>query len=363
MDLKYKPDWDETRTRLTAWWQGEIVDRCVIGVTAPRAGVPGEPEVPMPARVEDRWLDHAYLRAANERRMRRTFYGGEAFPVWNAGYPGWDFIPSYLGAQITLKEDTGWLDPLIPDGALTDHDFRRLVILPDSRWWRTALDMLCFAVDEAAGKSLPGILAFGGCGDTLAGLRGTRQLLYDLKDCPDYVRAFDQYLMRQWIEVYRVFYSIIHAGCEGSTCWFNLWSPGRFYPAQNDFSYMISPRMFRDIFLPSLEMQTEFLDHTLYHVDGIGAFAHVDALCDLPRLQALQILPGAGKPSPLYYLDVLRKVQARGRNLHITLPAGEVPLALELLSSRGLYIETWCASEDEARALLKTVAKLTKERP
>ena len=361
MTLQYKPDWEEAKTRLRAWWAGEIVDRCVIGVTAPKAGVTAEPPPMLPERLEDRWLDHAYLHVANEYRMRHTFYGGEAFPVWNAGYPGWDFIPSYLGARITLKEDTGWVDSLIDDGELTDHDYRDLVIRPDSHWWQTALAMLRYAVEEARGKSLPGILAFGGCGDTLAALRSSNRLLFDVLDCPDYVREFELYLMRQWMDVYETFHGIVREGCEGSTCWFNVWSPGKFYPTHNDFSYMISPKMFRGIFLPVIEMQTQYLDHTIHHVDGIGAFAHVDALCDLPRLNGLQILPGAGKPSPLHYLDVLKKVQARGKNLHISIPADEVPLALELLSSKGLYIETWCATEAKARALLATATKMTHE--
>jgi hypothetical protein len=35
---------------------------------------------------------------------------------------------------------------------------------------------------------------------------------------------------------------------------------------QNDFSYNIGPGMFRDIFLPIIRRQTEFLDHSVYHV-------------------------------------------------------------------------------------------------
>ena len=41
--------------------------------------------------------------------------------------------------------------------------------------------------------------------------------------------------------------------------------------------------MVRDIFLTAIERQTRFLDHTIYHVDGIGSFAHVPALCELPE--------------------------------------------------------------------------------
>lgn len=312
--------------------------------------------------MEDRWLDLDYLAALNDYQMGHTFYGAEACPTWSGGYPGWASIPCFLGAPITLKEDTGWMEPIIGHGALTDHDYRALCIDPQNRWWRRWQEMLCFSVEQSRGKSIPTIGAFGGSGDTLAALRGAFPLLTDLCDCPDYVREFDQYLMRQWIEVYQDFYEIVHEAAEGSTCWFPLWSPGRFYAAQNDFAYMISPRMFGEIFLPSIEMQTEFLTHTVYHVDGIGNFAHVDALLEVPHLAALQILPGESKPSPLQYLDVLKKVQAAHKNLHITIAPNEVETALEELSLPGLFIRTACDSEEEARLLIKKVEKWSAKR-
>jgi len=164
-----------------------------------------------------------------------------------------------------------------------------------------------------------------------------------------------------WFDVYDTFYEIIREASDGgSTSWFGLWAPGKFYPAQNDFSYMISPKMFREVFMPVIQRQTEFLDYSVYHVDGIGAFVHVPALCELPRLQAIQILPGAGKPSPLYYFDVLKTVQAAGKNLHISIPISEVEMALEMLSAKGLFIETWASNEIEALELLKKTEKWSK---
>ena len=108
--------------------------------------------------------------------------------------------------------------------------------------------------------------------------------------------------------------------------------------------------------------QTEFLDYTVYHVDGIEAFKHVDALCELPRLQAIQILPGAGKPSPLHYMDTLKQVQAAGKNLHISIAAEEVQYALIHLSARGLFIDTSAPSEDEARDLLRMAERWSVDR-
>jgi len=120
--------------------------------------------------------------------------------------------------------------------------------------------------------------------------------------------------------------------------------------------------MFRDLFLPAIERQIGFLDYSIYHVDGVEAFRHVDVLCGLPQLQAIQILPGAGKPSPLYYMEVLKKVQNAGKNLHISISPEEVKPALDQLSARGLYISTWCGTESEARQLLANAERWSVDR-
>jgi hypothetical protein len=183
-------------------------------------------------------------------------------------------------------------------------------------------------------------------------------------DCPDYVREFDLYLMKLWMEVHDTFYQITRESAEGSTTWpgVNIWSPGRTYFSMCDFSYMISPKMFIDIFLPAIEMQVNYLDHSMYHLDGVGAFAHVDAICGLSKLNGIQVIPGDGKPSALHYMDVLKKIQRAGKNLQIILPPEEVETALQNLSSKGLLITTRCKTEEDARDLLKKAGKLSKVR-
>lgn len=349
MSLLYKPDWDGAKQRYLAWWAGEATGRCAIAVRAPRADADDRP-APAPRGPIARWTDLDYIRRANEHRHSHTFYGGEAVPTWHGGYPGNKSITAFLGCPVTLGPDTGWCEPILTE---PEPDVRRLKLQKDGPHWQFTVELLKTGARESAGKSIPSIGAFGGSGDTLSGLRGNHQLLLDMMDRPDWVRDADIFLMQVWVEVYNAFHEIIREAAEGSTCWFDLWSPGKFYASQNDFSYMISPKMFRDIFLPTIRMQTEFLDHSVYHVDGIGAFAHVDALSELPDLQALQILPGAGKPSPLHYMDVLKKVQSKGKNLHISISPTEVETALCELSARGLFIDTGCNSEEEARQLLK----------
>jgi len=359
LSLLYKDDWAEAQERYKAWWAHEYFGRCALWVTARRRHAPPTPAPEPPADSAALWTDLEYWARRMEWEHRRTFYGGEAFPIWHFGYPGREGIGAFLGCAVTLGPTTGWVDPILVGDGL---DVSRLRIDPDNYWWRFTLRALEFGAEACRGESILTTGAFGGCGDTLAWLRGTERLLYDVTDRPKAVRAAELALVNLWVDVYRRFHAITGRAGEGSAGWFSLWSPGRFYATQNDFAYMIGPRMFRDLFLPALEKQLQFLDHAVHHVDGVDNFVHVDALCELPRLQAIQILPGAGKPSPLHYLDVLRKVQAAGKNLHITIPAHEVGEALELLSARGLFIETSCETEEEARALLADAERWSRDR-
>src|SRR6266545_6397608 len=108
MELLYKPDWEETKQRLTAWWNHEDIGRCAIAVTAERSGIRKDEAPPsLPEKKENWWIDLDYLRAFHEYRMKRTFYGGEAIPAWNTG-DGWIEIAGFLGCPIELKEETGW---------------------------------------------------------------------------------------------------------------------------------------------------------------------------------------------------------------------------------------------------------------
>lgn len=359
MSLLYKEDWDDTKERYRTWWAHEYFGRCALAVTGRRRDAPNEPQPVPPADPEVLWTDLDYWARRREWDFRRTFYGGEAFPVWDCGYPGREGLGTFLGCPITLAPTTGWADPILTG---EDFDVTGLKIDPENRWWKFTLSALEFAAKESEGKAIPSIGAFGGCGDTLAWLRGSERLLYDVMDRPERVRSADQWLMDLWIEVYERFHAIIREAAEGSTCWFELWSPGKFYSTHCDFAYMLSPKMFRDLFLPTIEKQLRFLDHAVHHADGVGHFAHVDALCELPRLQAIQILPGAGKPSPLHYLDVLKKVQAARKNLWIRLDPEEIRGALGELSARGLFIETQCETEEEARALLRNAEKWSRDR-
>ena len=185
MGLLYKEDWEETKERLKAWWAHENFGRCGLSVTAPRANPPPVAEPKMPPTPEERWTDLDYISALSDYYNSRTFFGGEAFPVWDGGYPGNKRLAVFLGCPIKLRFDTGWLDPILMGETI---DYRSLRLDENNPYWQFTLQWLRRGAREAEGKFIPAVGSFGGCGDTLAALRGTERLLYDLVERPDEVR-------------------------------------------------------------------------------------------------------------------------------------------------------------------------------
>ena len=361
--IKYKSDFIEMTERWKKWWNREDIGRCAISIKANKPVKEGDAPPPLPEKVEDRWLNFEYLKEKVDYVHRNTEYIGEAFPIWCGGHPGHEFLPAYYGCETLFGEDTGWTMPIIEKGNLSDYDPSDIKISSENKWWKFSQKYRNFINECTEGKSLPMLPAMGATGDTLAAMRSTEKLLYDVIDEPEAVKRFEDKLMDDWIKNFEHFYNMHkERNYGGTTEWLSLWAPGKMYVTQNDFSYMISTKMYERIFLDALLKQIDYLDYPFYHVDGVEAFRHVDLLCSIKKLKGLQILPGAGKPSPLHYMDILKKVQAAGKNLHISLLASEVKYALENLSSKGLFIEVYLVAPrlEEGYDILKLAEKYSR---
>lgn len=106
----YREDWDECKNRFEAFWQGEIIDRCCIAVTAPRSK-------PMDSKTEQReakdlvekWMSFKYRKNELLYEFHTTFYGGEAFPMFRR-HLGAGGMSACIGFSFLLAEDTVWFD-------------------------------------------------------------------------------------------------------------------------------------------------------------------------------------------------------------------------------------------------------------
>jgi hypothetical protein len=131
---------------------------------------------------------------------------------------------------------------------------------------------------------------------------------------------------------------------------------------QSDFSCLISKAHFDDYLLPFIEEQTRWVDRTIYHLDGPGAVKHLESLLDLPELDGIQWVQGAGAPPATHWISLYRRIQERGKLVYAFCEPGEVETLLTELRREGLMLVTECASEEDGRRLLEGASRWSARR-
>jgi 5-methyltetrahydrofolate--homocysteine methyltransferase len=350
-----KEGWEKARERFAAWWAGESADRPVIQLYA---GVER-------AMRESGWNAWHFVRhldnpertaAAFEEYCRLVYFGAEAYPdlLINFG-PG--VMAAFIGAEPQIREDTVWFET--PMG--WDEIDEKVVFDPENIWWKRVRGAAEAAVARSDGNFFVGMTDLGGNLDLAASLRGAQNLLFDMLDWPERVLELLKTINALWFRYYEEFDGVIRRRLEGTSSWMNIWCPGRWYPLQCDFSAMLSPEMFERFAGPFLQEQCRWLDHSIYHWDGPGQLPHLEILLDIPELDGIQWTPGAGNPevgSPKWF-PLYQRIQQRGKRVVLL---GVAPDAIEgilrELSPKGLLISATCASEAEARELMRKVERL-----
>lgn len=349
MELAYRQDWPEAAERLGRWWQGEFLGRPMMQVTAPRVGV--EPRrVPQAPNLWEHWTNPQYVVPRYEESMRRTAFFGEACPQTYINM-GPVSAAGYLGCTPRVMPTTVWQEPCVENWATYAPQIHR-----ESPWWRHTYELALSLGEAAAGKWFVCEIGLADAGDTLSYLRGAERLLVDLMERPrdEMMRVRDRLVELLW-EVHAEFTQVLSRWMEGTSSWLGVWSPKQTVTLQCDVSCMVSPAMFDEFFAPAVAAQCLQADHVIYHLDGAGALQHVDTLLALPRLHAIQWVPGAGEEGPAHpkWRPLLRRIIKAGKRVHVSVAPQEVQDLLADLPADGLAIATGCRSEEEARELLR----------
>jgi hypothetical protein len=355
----FPADWPVIRRRYEAWWAGELLNRPLICVTAPRFAEPADDPDPAPLDETDLldWFTNpARVLPRLERQVARTYYAGDAFPVV---FPISTSLPAieaaYLGTpyRIVPVANSGWSSPLIHDWSACPA----LEVDPDNFWWRATQRLLEAGARQAGARYAVGIPDLQGGGQIVAELRGSQQLAFDLYDDPEPVKRAIEAVNVAWWYYYRACFEIIHRYSEGWVDWLGVWSEVPAVTVECDFSGMISPHMFEEFFVSALRQQTEWVERSIYHLDGPGAICQLDLLLALPRLNGIQWVPGAGQAPMSEWISLLRRIQDGGKLLELTCESWEVMRLFEALEPQGVLIHTRCNSPADANALVAEVER------
>jgi len=325
-------DWRRIERDWTAWWDGQT-DRPMVLVSCqdrPPQGNHFVTDYPADATVDQ-------ILRLEEADLAATRWFGDAFPKWWANFgPG--ILAGFLGCRVETAKGTVWFEPE-GEPALDQIGTQ---LSPANPWWQRVDAITRAAAERWAGRVAVGYTDLGGNLDVIASLRGSEALAIDLLEQPDAVEELARRVTRAWLEVYDHLDSVIRPAGVGATPWASIWSPKRCYMLQGDFAYMISPAHFDRFVVPDLVTCCGAMDHSFYHLDGVGQLPHVDSLLAIDALRGIQWIPGSGHPEPEAWLDLLARIRDSGKRVQLYVSQEGARTIVRELGGRGfaLHINT-----------------------
>ena len=332
-------------------------DRPLLNITAPKKGrkklIGSEHK-----NLKERWTDTEFIIQNGNLQMQNTYYAGEAFPMlWPNLGP--DVFAALYGTEMIFGENTAWAVPFLSEKEAEQEP--KFIFNRNGEYYRKLIEMTQAITEDAKDKYIAGITDLHPGADGLVSMRGPENLCYDTIDHPEFIQKGTLELFKGFKEICDELYAITTKYQRGSANWSGIWHPGKWYVTSCDFCCMISEDMFEDLVAPELELELDYLEANIYHMDGPGAIKHLDRLLKMEKLQGIQWVPGAGQPSASYWLPMLKKIQDSGRMIQVNVELGELETMLRNLRPEGVFYNLSCRDAEEAEEVLKFAEKVRYE--
>lgn len=350
-----KPDFEKTFRRVSAFWECAVLDRPPVDIQFAKPDAK-----PVPARKyetwDGMWLDVDFRAEQQAARLESTVFLGDALPV---AYPnlGPEIYSAWCGCEYHFTETTAWSEPCVLDW---ERDIGRARLDMDHPLFKLLERYTKNLLELGRGRFLTGLTDFHPGGDHIAALRDPQSLAVDMLENEGHVRSELVRSQVEYFSAYDHFYAMIRAGGSLACSWMgSLVGSGKFYIPSNDFSCMVSKKMFDDVFLEGIAAECRFYDQSVYHLDGPGALRHLDSLLEIRELNAVQWVCGAGNEGFARWADVYRKIQRAGKGIILYPTLEELPMVFETLRPEGVYFASVGGAGDEetAKEVLKRIEK------
>ena len=346
MEFLYKPDYDRTLARFEAFWHREIIDRPPVTLALPKEGAPA----PRPQRayqnLKERWLDIDGRIEEMEAGLERTDFLYDSLPIlWPNLGP--EIFSAWCGCGYRYGETTTWSEPAILDW---EEDYGKTRLDMNHPLFRKMVEFTRKLLARGQGKYIVGLTDFHPGGDHLAALRDPQNLALDMVENPEWV---EKALLRsgpEFFAAYGVFYQMIHEAGMPATSWTPVIHDGTFYIPSNDFSCMISREMYDRMFLPGIRQECAFYERSIYHLDGPGALRHLDSLLEIPELDAVQWVCGAGNEGYHRWVGVYQRIQRAGKGIQMMCDISELGQVFETLRPEGVWFSSISGIHDRETA-------------
>jgi hypothetical protein len=309
-----------------------------------------------PDGIEDRWFDVDYRVREALSLAQSTYYVGDSVPVAYAHF-GPANLSGLVGAKYILADETIFfgLEPFIEDW----EDLPELRIEREGRLYeairRTTLEL----AREANGRFIVGISDIGSNLDILTCLRTRENALIDMISEPERVKDVFQTIFGLWKE----FYEENRGWVTGYSPYMSAPSPvvfdGKWCKVESESAVMISLGMFEEFVLPALQLQVDYLDRSMFNLDGYDYMRLLPGALELKGLHSIAWSPNAkadsvtGAPVKNFLteesVNVCKAVQASGKKLALqNIAPSQVGEIFEHISPDGVFMTVRCRGMKEA---------------
>lgn len=353
MPIERIDDWEMRIKRQEAFWECEIIDRPVVHMTVNKTNS----AYPFPkndfSSHRERWMDIDYMVAEKLHHVMNTKYLGDALPLVFPNL-GPEVFSAYFGTEMEYSETTSWSIPNLEDWSELD----KIKFSADNFYWKKTLEMTDALLEAGKGKFYTGYTDLHPGGDAIVAFRDPMNLNIDMIEHVDEIKSLLKYVDDVFIDVFNFWADKLQSAGQAVGSWAQVTTSKRSHIPSNDFSCMISNKMFEDVFLSGITRECDETEASLYHLDGPGALQHLDSLLSIKSLNAIQWTFGAGNGVASDWLDIYQRCQKAGKGIQVYANADELDTLIDNLRPEGMWLKvSGVKDEEEANAILKKVGK------
>jgi hypothetical protein len=331
--------------KITNWWNfGDQKNPCIIASMLKKNST-----VPDTEDMKKFWTDIDFRVDRSIKTVEQTNYYCQSVPYHWLDYAASSMVIA-LGCEVNyLNKETVWAYPIydgleeILDLELDEKSYHYGILLEMNR----KLASLNRKNEYICPFALEGLT------DIISGLYGTENFLMDLVSKPNEVKKVMEHFKRVWINAFNNFNKIISVcGNAGSVNWSGLWAPGTTFLLQEDTSYMLSTELFQKFCLKHIYDFVDAVDFPIYHLDGKGAIVHLDCLLEIPKLKAIQWVPGAGNERLCQWYELINHIISKGKSVQVFAEMNEIEELVNNVGAKGLQIVIPEISHEQAEQLM-----------
>jgi hypothetical protein len=355
----WKANWEQTKQRFIKWWNHEGLLVGMWGAPETNRSIHNAVAAPVkPTTLDERYCNAAFRAAENHYRLSRSIFPLDVLPTASTDIgPG--SLATFIGSQPGFAEDTVWFHPCI-ENEKEPEKLPPLRFDESNPWWKVSENIVRACVELSRGKYIAGCPDLVENMDVLSSLRGAQTLCVDMVERPEWIEQKLLEINDVWFAAYQRIYDLIKLEDGSSTFGaFYIWGPGKVAKVQCDASAMFSPRMYKRFVVPTLTAHCEWLDHSLYHLDGTQAMVHLDTLLQIEPLDAIEWTPQAGIETGGHkrWHEMYRRILAAGKSVQVVnVELNEVVPLLDTIGPKGVYMLIQFKDEAEAEQVSKLVA-------